>query len=744
MFLAFEPPSWVPPGLWDKRLVYLAATAVAVYLAYWLVRKTLQSARNREIEDTFRRSEQVAGVAGHKSGTFSSERARLSSDIHEAVQSQNFERAAGLYLKAGNHAAAARMYLRIDAPARAAPLFEQAGALAEAADAHEQAGNLKRAAELHRQLGNDRRAERLVAGPTARPTTKRDTGPGRPPLELPGRADTGGGNRSELIRLGKFREAAELSRHDGDRREAAALFERAEAWAEAAEVYGELHDRKAAARCLFRLGKNVEAIRELKSLRNPLEAASFCEEVRQFYSAGRFFEEAGRIELAQRCYLQVASLDDDFRFALGRAVALATELGEPQPVIDRLRPMVEMSQPSARDLPRFLAYGRMLMLAGRTSEAARLFETLRAEQLVRDDEIPDELLDYLSEPAPSPPSRARGKLEPIESLAVPRDKSPFSASADRAPGSPPPLPPAPTRRTGRSTAEAISTITKDLAEVDPGQETSDRLFADLGLHPHERYQLTLAIGEGGAGEVFLARDVNLSRRVVIKFLKHDLTANPTISKYFVQEARVAAQLTHPNIVTIHDVGVLDGRPFIVMEYLQGDTLDQIYEMRSRPITRELNLAVISQLSDALAYAHAQQIVHRDIKGENVMITVDGVVKLMDFGVAKVLNHSGNRRSVFVGTPLYMAPEMIVGQFVDQRADIYAFGILLFLMFTGRFPFESDEVFAHHLHTVPPDPRTINPNLPPQLAMIILRCLEKDRERRFPDVPTLKSALLATV
>ncbi|MCA9519403.1 MAG: protein kinase, partial [Myxococcales bacterium] len=675
LFLAFQPPSWVPPGLWDKRLLYLAATALVLYVAYLIARRILQSAKTREIDDAFRRTESSSSASGGHTSAFSRERARLSSDIHEAVQNQNFERAAGLYVKSGNHAAAARMYLRIDAPARAALLFEQAGVLSEAAQAHEQAGDLKRAAELYRQLGDDRRADRLTSNPLARGPIPPRTTPsvGRPPLELPPRPSDRrsaefqyhgeeptrpsdrrtaelqyhGGEMQELARLGKFREAAAVAQQSGDVRQAASLYERAEAWEEAAECHRSRRDRKAAARCLFQLGKNVEAIRELKSLDNTLEAAAFCADVRQFYSAGRFYEESARVDLAQACYLQVTSLDSDFRFAIGRAVTIATELGKPEPVIERLRPTVELTMPSLADRPRFVAYARMLILARRHAEAARVYETLREHQLIVEDEIPDELLELIGDgPLPTPPSSDSGlpRLSGAEALAVPRNSSPFggTSEADR----PRQATPTPRRPQARSTAEALATITEELEHEDHGEARSDELFAELGLHPDSRYQLTLAIGEGGAGEVYLARDVNLSRRVVIKFLKHELTSNPTIAKYFVQEARISAQLTHPNIVTIHDVGVLQGRPFIVMEYLQGDTLDRIYEMRSRPITDELNRTIVSQLCDALTYAHDKQIVHRDIKGENVMITIEGVVKLMDFGVAKVLNHNSNKRSVF--------------------------------------------------------------------------------------------------
>ena len=263
------------------------------------------------------------------------------------------------------------------------------------------------------------------------------------------------------------------------------------------------------------------------------------------------------------------------------------------------------------------------------------------------------------------------------------------------------------------------------------------------------YRVLSKIGEGGMGEVFLALDTKLERQVALKVLPRDMASSPRRWERFVREARAIAALNHPNIVTIFAVEEADGRHFFAMELIDGETLERIIHSQGLELDRFFTIA--TPLVDALAAAHRQGILHRDLKPENVMVSRDGRVKVLDFGVAKAMSAqekteaAGLRRQNLteegsvLGTARYMSPEQACGEAVDQRTDIFSLGIVLFEMATGSYPFHgrtAAEVLSSILRDEPPLAHTVRRGLPGRLGALIHRCLQKTIELRYPSAEEL--------
>ncbi len=248
----------------------------------------------------------------------------------------------------------------------------------------------------------------------------------------------------------------------------------------------------------------------------------------------------------------------------------------------------------------------------------------------------------------------------------------------------------------------------------------------------ERYEQLEQLGEGGNGVVYLAHDKLLDRTVVLKFMAPGSVARPLARKYFLREFRVSTRLNHPNIVKIYDVGSTDGVLYYSMEFLNGDTLGAHLAGGRILAEPEFLYSVMSQLCEALDYAHSQNVLHRDVKPNNVVVLRDGTVKLLDFGLARVQEEGSSEQSLVVGTPHYMAPEQQMRGHIDYRTDIYALGVVLYRMLAGRLPFMDGNVLIAHAVEAVPDPRQFNPDLSPALVAVLMRMLAKQPGDRHPN------------
>jgi len=267
------------------------------------------------------------------------------------------------------------------------------------------------------------------------------------------------------------------------------------------------------------------------------------------------------------------------------------------------------------------------------------------------------------------------------------------------------------------------------------------------------FQILEKIGEGGMGEVYKARDITLDRLVAIKFLPPEATRDSERRRRFLQEARAASALNHPNIITIHEIAEIDGGYFIVMEYVHGRTLGAVIAAGKLSVEQALSYA--GQAADALAKAHAAGITHRDIKPANIMITATGLVKVLDFGLAKLTasetsgetapGDSLTQPGMVLGTAAYMSPEQAEGKPAGARSDIFSFGAVLYEMITGRRAFQRESVAAMLVAVMredPPPPRTLTPAAPAVLDEVLARCLAKDPARRYASMEEVKAALAA--
>ena len=265
------------------------------------------------------------------------------------------------------------------------------------------------------------------------------------------------------------------------------------------------------------------------------------------------------------------------------------------------------------------------------------------------------------------------------------------------------------------------------------------------------YEVTRRLGAGGMGEVFLARDPRLEREVALKVLPASFRADPERRQRFLREARAAAKLAHPNITAIHEIGEADGRDFLAFEYVEGTTLEEHVRGRPLPLRELVDLAL--PLADALAYAHERGVVHRDLKPANVMVSPRGHPKLLDFGLAKVMQvgeHEGKsetttltREGAIFGTPQAMSPEQALGRPVDERGDVFSFGSLIYAMAAGRPAFVGDtamEILDAVIHAEPVPLSSLRADLPAEFVAIVAKALRKDPRERYQHVADLAADL----
>src|SRR5688500_444686 len=250
-----------------------------------------------------------------------------------------------------------------------------------------------------------------------------------------------------------------------------------------------------------------------------------------------------------------------------------------------------------------------------------------------------------------------------------------------------------------------------------------------------RYQLVEKLGQGGMGVVYRAFDTLLQRVVAVKLISGSIEAGSEQRERFFREARAAGQLSHRNIITIHDLGEHEGQPYLAMEFLTGEDL-QHRLARQEPMSLRRKLEIAAETCDGLSFAHRRGLVHRDVKPANIFITDEGVVKLLDFGLARMVASELTRSNTMMGTVNYMAPEQVRGERTDHRADIFSFGVVLYEMLSGRKAFQGDSfatTMYRILQDVPEPLLSIDSTLPPEIVWLVEKCLAKPRDERYQDL-----------
>ncbi|HKG21629.1 MAG TPA: serine/threonine-protein kinase, partial [Blastocatellia bacterium] len=270
------------------------------------------------------------------------------------------------------------------------------------------------------------------------------------------------------------------------------------------------------------------------------------------------------------------------------------------------------------------------------------------------------------------------------------------------------------------------------------------------------YRIIAPLGAGGMGAVYKAHDEKLDRVVAVKVIQPDMVGHEDRRRRFLQEARAASALNHPHILTVYEIGDSDGRPFIVMEFIEGETLRQKIAARSIAVGEALDIAI--QIAQGLSKAHDHGIVHRDLKPENLMISRDGYAKILDFGLAKLIERKRaaradsaertriqvvTRSGVILGTVKYMSPEQLLGRRIDLRSDIFSFGVVLYEMLTHLCPFANDnDIDTMHsiLHDDPKPPHAIKPDLPRAVHALLIKALAKEPKQRYQTIKEFAAAI----
>ncbi len=554
-----------------------------------------------------------------------------------------------------------------------------------------------------------------------------------------------------LIDNGRYREAAEIEEKRGNVERAAKLYERADDLPAAAQVYMRAADYEMAALVFKQAGLMAQASEAFaKAGRHDAAAAAKGEERA---ATGRQLEAQGRLEEAADLYVT------EGHFAAG--AELLQRLGRHRDAARAWFRAGDMAKAVAQLelVGDHVAIARVYLAWGKGAEARAALGAVGPEssgyrdalellaELELKDKRPqeayrayDKLVRWAVERQDIGDATRRWLVQMAEILFAHGKKTEALACLSRV------------SELGLSTPElddkrreleglATPAVAAEAPKANEATRALRKLTTTLGVPRHDRYEFVGKIGQGGNGVIYKAHDRMLGRQLVIKMILQTAVADDLAKKFFLREAQTAAQLNHPNIVTIYDMGEMSGQPFIAMELVDGQNLADIVEVDGAlPVSPRDLLHITGQLCAAMQYAHDKGFVHRDIKLENVMLTTAGRdVKLMDFGLAKAFTAS-DKTMVISGTPVYMSPEQIMGVGIDHRTDIYALGVMLFLLETGHFPFEDGNIFYHQQETPPPDPRQYNPTLPPGFKDVIDRCMAKKKEDRFSGAMEIHRAL----
>ncbi len=679
---------------------------------------------------------------------------------------RRFAECAELYRKAGRPDTAARIFADQEEWARAAAAYLEAGNLSVAAEMFEKASEWRQAADCYARSELPRQAASAYA-------SCREWRRAAECLEQVVREGFMGVGHGDPQRRAELRklvlQTAELYQRVGQDERAEAILALGGCAVQAAEValqggrleraaelFLEGRDAPRGAEVLRRLGRAQEAARVMaehhRDRGDDAEAARCFEEAGDPLAAGDLYRLMERCDLAGACYerhgdfLQAAEM---YRVAGDRERAAA----------------------SYERAGRFREAAQELVQAGQRSREpellARAGDRLRAGELLLERGDPDGAITVLQQVADGHPefARAAALLGQVfrgrgqHSLAM---KKLEQALAGRA-----------LDRDTVAAYAALASTCEAAGEASRACELYERILAfdyhhadaaqglarlrqapaspaasqgASGGQPSAsaargRYRILGKLGRGGMGIVYKAQDSVLDRVVAFKVLPQALKENPQALKNFLREAKHAAQLNHPNIVTVYDAGEQAGLTYIAMEYVDGSTLKEIVKSRGA-IAPAGVLAVLAQMCEALAYAHEKQIVHRDVKTANTMWTRERKAKIMDFGLARALEELRKETTMVSGTPYYMSPEQTLGRPVDHRTDIYSLGITVFELLTGDLPFRDGNLPYHHVHTLPPDPREKNASVPELLAKIVLRCLQKDPAARYASTREIVAELKA--
>jgi len=488
----------------------------------------------------------------------------------------------------------------------------------------------------------------------------------------------------------------------GRAQQAAEHYELAEHWVEAAELWASLDEPGRAAPLLERAD-------------DPARAAEMYRRAGELTAAGESFERARDFEAAVGCYRDANEVTR-WIDALERS-GMIYEASQVALERTERRRAIRLLQQVLPEDPRFAEAA--VQLSGVLEEeghidlaAEKLAEYVRATGERASADVQWHLAELLDQTGET--DRSLGVLEALRQ----RD---------------------PTHPHLATRIEALRKRRGEELDAASQRQSLRNLQATAPLMGPSRYDILEEVGRGAMGVVYRAHDKRLEREVALKKMPKNLREHPKAIEFFLREAQAVARLSHRNIVTLYDVDQEDDVFFLTMELLQGQPLNVVLKRQRRIGPRDVAKLGI-QVATGLAYAHSKGVVHRDIKTANLFLTNEKTVTIMDFGLAKMVEEVRKGSTIVGGTPFYMAPEQAAGKPVDHRVDLYALGVTLFELLTGRVPFEDGDVAYHHRSTAPPDPRSLVEGTPDALAELILALLSKDPDLRPASANEVKQRL----
>ena len=675
------------------------------------------------------------------------------SKVDPALAAGDWQRAAKIFEDDGRFRDAAKIYQGKGQNHEAARLLVQAGALTEAASIFERVGHYLKAAEVCAQSGDNRRAgenyrryleERFGSLAVAR--SPADHAEFTKYCRLAGQAFERAGlleQAAEVLERGEqWDEAAALFLKLNRHVKAADLYQRAGAVDQAADAFAQAGDRVRAAQMrgefLYKQEQKNEAAVQFLLGGDPLRAAEVYEEAGNYLDAARCYEHCGAHRQAAEAYERVEQFD--------RAAEMYGRSQEYQKAADLYEKAEDWEQAT-----------RMF------AESGAYF---RAAKLARKEGLTELAIDYLQKVEPSDANYQDALVElgenfmerDLPGVAVEKLKKALAGQTISDKNLDVYHTLAVASEQMGDYAAAVDILKQIVAENYSYRDAVGRLqelekkVKEGGAEPQQhhvakeelgqggkRYEFVEKLGAGGMGVVYRARDTRLNRVVAYKMLMEQFMEVKDVRDRFLREAQSAAQLNHPNIVTVYDMDVDPERKrlFIAMEFVAGESYFDILQSDTRLSIPQVLHFVVGVLK-ALAHAHGHGVVHRDIKPSNVMLSQQRVVKIMDFGLAKVLREAKAQGSEKAsGTPLYMSPEQILGKAIDFRTDIYAFGGTVYHLLAGEPPFVDGEVLYHHVHTKAKQLKEHRPEIPKVLDNIVMACLNKDPSNRPTSETILK-------
>ncbi|MCB9740016.1 MAG: protein kinase [Deltaproteobacteria bacterium] len=636
-------------------------------------------------------------------------------------KAEKWERAAGFFEKADDYDSAAYCYRKTGDERGLMRSLDRAGQWAEAAQMAERAGRFVEAADLLIKAGDKARAVELLVR---------------------------GGDKERALAL-----SAEARYEQGDYEGAGKAYVKLERWEDAVAAFEKGEHVELASKVYAKMGRYVDGADLLARSGRPGEAAALFEQAQRFRDAAKHWQLAGEPERAMGCLLREGDKLAVIKLRVARGEVdqalqvISTVVDTEGAYVDALRIGASLHRERGDDKAAFKALYKLLET--RLSDADRLQFTREAVELavtIGQGRIGRVLLERAAPQigadldAPTWAKTLKAQLAELddapEEMGLVQGRATGRVTLSGAVES------EATQSYGEGTVAYLGGEQRAAAKSEFGIEIdADGWPKGVPISLARRYSGLERLGQGGNGVVFRANDRLLSRVVVLKFMIDGSMPTEMARKYFEREVKMAASLSHPNIVHIYDMGHEDDVPWYSMEYVEGQALSAFMPAGQIVGDKIFLMSVVEQICAALDHAHSKDMIHRDIKPDNILISsIDGAVKLLDFGLARVLDDSFGELSVLAGTPYYMAPEQIDGSPVDHRADIYALGIILYRMFTGRLPFQDGNIFVAHALEPVPDPLQFNPQLSRDVVSLLMRCLAKRPEERPDNCGSIKVGL----